>query len=178
MTGACVLIFCRWVIGLALAVSAVGKASALASFRSTIAELGILPGRLAGAAALGSVAAEGLTVVLVAAGSVFADAGFWLAAALLAAFSVILGIALRQKSDVSCNCFGPSERRVSWYDLARNGVLGLCCAGGLWPWPDRAGVHLAPGLIVVLGLMGASFLLITVNLEDLVDVLRKPYLVS
>lgn len=178
MASACVLIFCRWVIGLAFAVSAIGKASALASFRSAITEFGILPGRLTGAAALASVTAEGLTAVLVAAGGVFADAGFALAAALLAVFSVVLGVALRRKADVSCHCFGPSERHVSWYDLARNGVLGLCCAGGLWAWPVPAGEHQAPGLIVALGLMGACFLVIAVNLEDLIDVLRKPYLVG
>jgi hypothetical protein len=178
MAGACVLIFCRWMIGLAFAVSAVGKASALASFRSAISEFGIVPRRLTGAAALASVVAEGAAVILVTAGGVFADAGFSLAAVLLAIFSVVLGRALRHEADVSCHCFGPSERRVSRYDLARNGVLGLCCVGGLWAWPAQAGQHPGPGLIVALGLMGACALLIAVNLEDFVELLRKPYLVG
>ena len=103
-----VLVFCRWLIGLAFAVSAVGKARALSAFRSTITEFGVLPARLAPAAARATVAAEGLVVVLVAAGDVLAAAGFALALALLAAFSVILGAAVRRHTDVSCNCFGAS----------------------------------------------------------------------
>ena len=42
-----VLVFCRWLIGLAFAVSAGGKARALGAFRSTITEFGVLPARLA-----------------------------------------------------------------------------------------------------------------------------------
>lgn len=187
MTGACVLIFSRWTIGLAFAVSAIGKATSLASFQSTIAQLRVLPPRLARPAAIGCVAAEALTAALAAAGGawgawgargVFAAAGFSLAVALLAVFSVILAAALRRRADVSCNCFGPGERRISWYDLLRNGLLGLCCAGGLWAWTTPTAPRPGPGLEVTLGLMAASFLVIATNLEDFVTVIRKPYLVG
>jgi len=171
-----VLVFCRWLIGLAFAVSAVGKARALSAFRSTITEFGVLPARLAPAAAKATIAAEGLVVVLVAAGDVLAAAGFALALALLAAFSVILGAAVRRHTDVSCNCFGASERRVSWYDVARNGLLGLCCAGGLWTWLLPARERLSPAVIMALGLTAAGFLVITANLDDFIAMLRQPYL--
>jgi hypothetical protein len=173
-----VLIFCRWLIGLAFAVSAIGKARALRSFRSTLTELGVLPARMASGAALATITAEGLVVVLVAAGDVLAAAGFTLALVLLAAFSVILRAAIRKNADVSCNCFGPGERRVSWYDVARNGLLGLCCAAGLWAWVISAGEHVSPALIVALGLTAAGFLVITANLDDFIEMLRKPYLVD
>jgi hypothetical protein len=171
-----VFVFCRWLIGLAFALSATGKARALGAFRSTITEFGVLPARLARAAAIATIAAEGLVVVLVAAGDTLAAAGFALALVLLAVFAVILGAAVRKNVDVSCNCFGSSERRVSWYDVARNGLLGLCCAGGLWTWLLTAGERLSPALIVALGLTAAGFLVITANLDDFIEMLRKPYL--
>jgi hypothetical protein len=176
MGAAFVLIFCRWLIGLAFAASATGKARALGSFRSTIIEFGVLPARLAPAAAVATITAEGLVVVLVAAGGVLSAAGFALALGLLAVFSAILGAALRKHANVSCNCFGPSERRVSWYDMARNGLLGLCCAGGLGVWAGSAGGHQSPALIVVLGLAAAGFLVIAANLDDFIEIARKPYL--
>jgi hypothetical protein len=178
MGAAFALVFCRWLIGLAFAVSASGKARALGSFRSTVIEFGVLPRRLAPAAAVAVITMEGLVAALVAAVDVPAAAGFGLALVLLAAFSVALGAVLRKKADVSCNCFGPGERRVSRYDLARNGLLGLCCAGGLWAWAGSAGARLSPALIVALGLAAAGFLTITVNLEDFIEILRKPYLVD
>jgi hypothetical protein len=176
MAAACVLIFCRWAIGLAFAVSAIGKVTSLTSFQSTIAELGLLPRHLAGPAAIASVTAEALAAAGMAVGGVLVGASFSLASALLAAFSVVLAAALHQKANVSCNCFGPSERRISRYDLLRNGLLGLCCAGGLWAWSTPPAQHPGPALQVTLGLIAAAFLVIATNLEDFVGVLRKPYL--
>ena len=181
MTGACVLIFCRWTIGLAFAVSAIGKVTSLASFQSTIAQLRLLPPRLARPAAIASVAVEAVSAIGVAAGGVLAAAGFSLAAVLLAVFSCVLVVALRQNASVSCNCFGPGERRISRYDLLRNGLLGLCCAGGLWAGAARAAsaaTRPGAGLDVTLGLIAAAFLVITINLEDFVEVIRKPYLID
>jgi hypothetical protein len=178
MGAAFVVVFCRWLIGLAFAVSATGKARALGSFRSTVIEFGVIPSRLAPAVAVAVITAEGLVVALAAVVPVPAAAGFALALVLLAAFSVALGAVLRRKADVSCNCFGPGERRVSWYDLARNGLLGLCCAGGLWASAGSAGERLSPALIVALGLAAAGFLTVTANLDDFIGILRKAYLVD
>lgn len=172
------LIFCRWAIGLAFAVSAIGKVTSLASFQSTIAQLRLLPPRLARPAAIASVAVEAVSAIGVAAGGVLAAAGFSLAAVLLAVFSCVLVVALRQNASVSCNCFGPGERRISRYDLLRNGLLGLCCAGGLWAWAAPAAMRPGAGLDVALGLIAAAFLVIAVNLEDFVEVIRKPYLID
>jgi Methylamine utilisation protein MauE len=177
MAGVCVLAFCRWAIGLAFALSAIGKATSMTSFRSTIGELKLLPPRLAGPAAIASVAAEALTAVVVAVGGVLATAGFALALALLSVFSVVLVVALRRKTEVSCNCFGPGERPISRYDLARNALLGLSCAGGMWARPGLA-AHPGTGLAVTLGLAAATFLVIVTNLGDFTEVLRQSYLIS
>jgi Methylamine utilisation protein MauE len=171
-----VLVFCRWLTGLTFASSVVGKARALGAFRSTIAEFGVLPARLVPGAAIVTVTAEGLVVALVAAGDALAAAGFALALVLLAVFSVVLGAAVRKDTGISCNCFGPSERRVSWYDVARNGLLGLGCAGGLWAWLTSAPGSSSPALIVALGLVAAGAGIVVANLDDLVEMLRKPYL--
>jgi hypothetical protein len=45
------------------------------------------------------------------------------AAALLVAFSVLLIDRLRQGRRVPCACFGPGVRPISWWSVARNGVL-------------------------------------------------------
>jgi hypothetical protein len=174
--GAALLIFCRWSIGLTFAVSALGKASAMGSFRNAIVDFGLLPARMTGAVAAAVVGAEGLVAALEAVGSVLASVGFALALALLAGFSAILVRALRKKADVSCNCFGSSERKISWFDVARNAVLALCCAGGLWTAVAGTAVRLSAGPVFALGLAAAGFVIVVTALEDITVMLRKPHI--
>jgi hypothetical protein len=174
--GAALLIFCRWSIGLTFAVSALGKATAMGSFRDAIVDFGLLPAQLTGAVAGVVVGAEGLVVALEAAGGVLARAGFALALALLAGFSAVLARTLRKKTDVSCNCFGPSERKVSWFDVGRNASLALCCAGGLWTAAGGTAVRLSAGLGLALGLVAAGFVIVVTALEDITVLLRRPHL--
>jgi hypothetical protein len=174
--GAALLIFCRWSIGLTFAVSALGKAAAMGSFRDALVDFGVLPAPVTGLVAGVVVGAEGLVAALQAAGGVFASAGFALALALLAGFSAILARALRMKADVSCNCFGPAERKVSWFDVARNALLALCCAGGLWTAPGGTAVRLSAGPVLALGLVAAGFVIVVTALEDITVMLRKPHL--
>ncbi len=178
MDAAAVLTFCRWAIGLTLAVSAMGKAASMTSFRAAMTDFEVLPARLTGPAATAVVVAEAVAVALVAAGRGWAAAGFALALVLLAAFSAVLALALRRKAAVSCNCFGSSERQISWYDVARNAGLGLCCVAGLWSAATAAGPGPAVALVLVLGLMAAVFMVIVTNLEDIIELLRKPYVVD
>jgi len=172
------LMFCRWALGLTFLLSAAGKARDLPAFRQAIADMRVLPAGWARPAAVATMAAEGLVVIAMAAGSAVLPAGFALGAVLLAVFSAALVATLRRDAGVSCNCFGASERPVSWYDVARNGALLACCGAGEWsyaatghPQPPAAG-------IVLLGLMAGCFFLIVTNAGDIVEVLRKPYLVE
>lgn len=178
MDSAAVLTFCRWAIGLTFAVSALGKARTLGAFRAAVADFGVLPRRAEGPVALATVAAEGLVVLLVALGRGWAAAGFVLALLLLAVFSAVLAAALRRKAGVACTCFGASERQISWYDVARNGCLALCCAAGLASWSAATGGRPELALIVALALMAATFLALVSNLQDIVELLRKPYVVD
>jgi hypothetical protein len=176
MPGVIVLTFCRWAIGLAFAWSAAGKAVALSSFRDAITDFGVIPARWSGAAALVTISAEALAAAGAAAGGGLALAGFGLSLVLLVVFSAILAAALRRKARFSCNCFGPSERTISWYDVARNVVLGLCCAAGLWNYQAGAAGYPAPALVITLGLAAACLVCIAANLDDIIWLLRKPSL--
>lgn len=170
-----VLTFCRWVIGLTFAVSAAGKATSVGAFRDALTDLGVVPGPWKRAVAAATICAEALVATLVAAGGRFAGAGFALALALLAVFSGVLAAALRRKADVSCNCFGPGERHISRYDLARNAVLGLCCAAGEWAGIISSHRYPPPALIAALGLMAAGLVLIATNLQAITELLRRPH---
>ncbi|HEU5271734.1 MAG TPA: MauE/DoxX family redox-associated membrane protein [Jatrophihabitans sp.] len=171
------LMFCRWSIGLTFAVSAIGKARDLRGFELAVTELRALPAGLARPAALATVLAEALVVLALAVGRLALPIGFGLAAGLLLLFSVVLAAALRRRTTVSCNCFGASERPISGYDLIRNGALLACCAAGLAGYASTDRQPPAE-VIVLLGLMAGCFALIVTNAEDIVELLRKPYLVE
>ncbi len=171
-----VLLFCRWSIGITFLASAAGKARDLAGFRQAVADLHALPPRLIRPAALGTVAAESLVALGMLPGAL-APVGFVLGVLLLLLFSVVLIAALRRNPGVSCNCFGTSERPISWYDVGRNAVLVACCVAGLVSHPIADG---RPGaaVVVLLGLMAGCFFLIVTNSEDIVELLRKPYVLE
>jgi hypothetical protein len=170
-----VLMFCRWSIGLTFAVSAFGKARELRAFELAVVDLAGVPAGRARPVALATLLAEVLVVLAVAVGGPALPVGFGLAAGLLLLFSFVLARALRRRTAVSCNCFGASERPISGYDLVRNGALLACCVAGL-ALVDRPAP--AAAVIVLLALMAGCFMLIVTNAEDIVDLLRKPYLVE
>lgn len=176
MNDIALLTFCRWVIGLTFAVSAGSKAIDLPAFRYAVRDLGGIPRWGKGVVPVAAVGAEGLVVALVAAGGTLADAGFALAITLLGLFSALLAVNLRRKVEVNCNCFGPGERRISWYDVARNVLLGLCCTGGLWACMMSSQGYLPPVGILALGLMAAGFMILATNLQAIIELLRRPYL--
>jgi methylamine utilization protein MauE len=172
------LMFCRWSIGLTFLASAAGKAWDLRTFRQAVVDLTGLPAGVARPAALATVAAEALVVLGLAVGHAGLPAGFALATVLLLMFSGVLIGALRRKVAVSCNCFGARERSISWYDVARNVALLACCGAG--EWSHAVADHRQPPAtgIALTGLMACCFCLIVTNAEDIVEVLRKPYLVE
>ena len=173
-----VLLFCRWSIGLTFLASAVGKAQGLDAFRLAIIDLRALPAGLARPAAIGTVLAEGLVVLGMIVGFAALPVGFVLAAILLALFSAVLVTALRRDAEVSCNCFGASERPISWYDVGRNAALVACCGAGVASYAIADHSRPAVALIILLGLMAGWFSLIVTNLEDIVVLLRKPYFIE
>lgn len=174
-----VLTFCRWAVGITFAVSAGGKALNLGAFREAILDFGVLSRRLSGPAATTFFAAEVLVVALMVLGGIGLPVGFALGGILLIIFSAALATALRESIEVNCNCFGRAERRVSWYDVARNAILVVCAGVGLWAYeafPQQVSPKI--GAVLLLSLMASCFVVIVTNLEDIVETLRRPYTVD
>lgn len=119
-----VLLTTRVLLALVFVASATGKlrgAIAFRSFETATRGMGV-PARLVRPAAVAVLAAEVLTIPLLAlppGGLV----GFVLAAALLLAFSVGIALAVRRGTRQSCNCFGSSKTPMGVRHLVRNGLL-------------------------------------------------------
>lgn len=96
---------------------------------------------------------------------------------LLVCFSLTLSRALLSGIDLNCRCFGAlSNRKTTWWTVARNGVLMLITLAALWPHLAPGGVH-KPGLSSLLVAMGV--LLAALALGELPQILtprsRHPY---
>lgn len=173
-----VLAFCRWTIVITFVVSATGKLASMTSFQAAIADFEVLPTRWVRPAGTVTVALELLAAVLVLLGGQLLPDGFGLACLLLLGFSLLLARSLRRKADVRCNCFGRTERPITRYDLVRNGLLiGAGVLGG-WLWLTY-GSGLPPiGLLLISGLMAGALVAVASNLHDIVELLRRPYVVD
>jgi hypothetical protein len=167
------LIFVRISIALLFIVSAAGKIVALREFEAAIEDFRLLPRQWARAAALTFVGGEVAVALLVGLGGPLLPLGLLLAIVLLAVFSFAIVSVLYRRIDAHCNCFGANDHRVSRYDVARNLILILCCAAGLWLLGSaQAGVTLAG--VVLIALTGIAFVLFVVNLRDVSETVRRP----
>jgi hypothetical protein len=124
------LSFCRLTIGLMFAWSFVGKLRDFKSFEKTIARFRLLPAWLHRPAAIAFLGSELLATVMMLLGGSLLTGGFLLAALLLTAFSIALASVVIRKINLSCNCFGPSEKLVTPYDIFRNIGFLICALGG------------------------------------------------
>lgn len=168
------LLFSRIALGVLFAASLAGKLRSPARFRDSLLGFGLLPARWASATAALLLGAEAGIAGLIAAGGSFAAAGLAAAIGLLALFCGALASALRRGLDVSCGCFGASERRISRADLVRNGGFIACAAAGLWAalGPARTAVPAAEA--VLLALAAVAFTLVWSQLGNLVDLFERP----
>jgi hypothetical protein len=168
------LFFCRIAVLLVFAMASLGKMLELKEFQMTIREFELLPRPWARPVALIFVGGEVLVVLAMLAGGSWLPLGFLIGLTLLVVFAGALFIVLRRKPDMSCNCFGRSDHRISWYDPIRNLLLTLCCAGGL-----LASYSVSQGLIagemIVLGMMAAAFVGLATHVGDVVKTLRRPF---
>ena len=123
--------FCRMTVGLVFAVAFLGKVRSPRALARTISKFDLLPRRAATPVAYLFLAGEGAVVVLMTAAGTPLRIGFTLSFLMLAAFSAALASALRRDLDISCNCFGASETRLSRAHLVRNAGFMACALGGL-----------------------------------------------
>lgn len=156
---------CRAALATVFALAVAGKvigASAFAEFTRSVIAMDAAPRRLARPAALATVLAEGLTVVLVLIPLRPAGiAGCALAFVLTGAFSGAIARSIRSGSQAACRCFGRSSTPLGARHLVRNGLLLLvallglvaCSAGSSAAW-SGALVGAAAGLFIGLAVAG------------------------
>lgn len=168
-------LFCRLALGFLFLYSFAAKARDLPRFRSSVTAFRLLPGRLAGFAALLVVTAELTAGALLLAGGPALGPGYGLAAALLALFTGVLVLALQRRPGVGCGCFGRDERPVAPADLVRNAGLLALVALGWWTSPGLPAHPVAgeAARVVVLTLAALSFLLFWTQLAEIVELLGR-----
>lgn len=161
---------CRIYVLLLLGAASVGKALAPAAFARSLADFLPLGPRAARAAATVVFATEAAIALLLLAGGRLASAGMAAAFLLFAAFGATIGTALARGRTVSCNCFGSGARRISRYDMVRNGILLAACAFYLLH-PIQVAV-IAPVGWTLLGLAALILILVTGNLDEIAALAR------
>lgn len=171
------VMFCRITIAFLFIFSFASKILSLRNFAVTIGDFKVFPRRWSKGAALLFLGGDITTAVLLTVGGDLLLIGFLLAMVLLTIFSVALVIGLWRKIDVNCNCFGRNEQRISRYDVARNVFLILCSLIGLWmlKYDQRS---MFSGEIIMLALISLVVLTFAINLDDVVETLRRPFVVS
>jgi hypothetical protein len=175
MLASVTLVFCRVAIASVFALSAGGKALDVVRFEESVSDFRLLPTGWSKAAAWIFIFLEFVVVLAMVVGGGALPIGFVLALALLAVFSAALGVTLRRGLRVSCNCFGHTERRVSPYDVGRNGVLIACSLVGATtsvssPPPPSSTIE-----AVLASLMALCFVVLVINLRDVVKTLFQPF---
>jgi hypothetical protein len=169
------LAFCRAVIGIAFAVSFVGKARDLPAFRDSIARFDLLPSGMAGTAAGAILAGELFVVIAAAVGGRLLLAGFVAAFLLLAVFTTALALVLKRRIHTSCNCFGASDKAITPYDIWRNAGFLLCALGGCGalaaPATGQTSLSLAEYGVSALG--AAVFVAITAQIGEIAQLFRS-----
>lgn len=126
------LAFCRSAIGLTFAIAYVAKAKDVARFAETIRNFDLLPRQLAGIAAVLFLSGEAIVVLLLILGGQFLSLGFALSGLLLTLFTLALLSALVRDIQTSCNCFGTSEKPITYYDVWRNAGFIAFSVLGWW----------------------------------------------
>jgi hypothetical protein len=139
------------------------KATALPQFRATMVDYELIPGSLAGIAAVGLVAIE-IAIAIAAVFPATARGAMIGAAVLLVVYAGAIGINLaRGRRDIDCGCMGPANRQLlSGWLLLRNGLLAALALIGTSAISERP-LHAADFVLVAVALLGAAALYAAIN---------------
>jgi heme A synthase len=72
---------------------------------------------------------------------------------------------------VSCHCFGANAAKVSWYDVARNGLLIVGAVAGAMSVTGSGRPSVTDAVLI--GMIALAAALILINLADVMDTARK-----
>lgn len=164
----------RCLVGTVFLVSSASKVVAPGASRAFVAslhDLRLLPPRLVRPLALVVVVGEIAVWVLLATPAAPAVAvGFLLAAGLLVAFAVGIGLATYRGRRVPCRCFGASTVPLGPRHVVRNGILAAVATTGAAVVNTTGPLH--PGGVVVAALAGLLLGGLTAVLDDLLALYR------
>jgi uncharacterized membrane protein YphA (DoxX/SURF4 family) len=170
-----VLAFCRIAIGLVFGISFLSKVIDIPTFKRTMSQFAILPKQLTRFVALLFLMSECVAVLLLIVGGIFLVPGFLLAICLLLLFCTALVTVLVRRIRTSCNCFGPSTKQVSHWDIWRNIGLILCAFGGCtalaWAKDTQEALN-ALGWVFT-GLGAVVFVVIWIWFGEIVQLFRR-----
>ena len=149
-----IAIGCRGALAVIFLIAVAGKAARRGAFReftASLAAIRVIPSRATAPAAVITVSAEALVIVLAASPvHAAAIAGCALAAGLAAAFSGAIAVSLRHGNRAPCRCFGRSATPLGARHLTRNAILLTISVTGITASAASGTAHL-PGAVVAAG---------------------------
>jgi hypothetical protein len=169
------LAFSRIALGLLFAYSFVTKARDMTPFAGTIGRFDLLPRRWSKTVALLFLGGEAAVVVLVIAGGRFLPLAFGLAGLLLSLFTVAVLLALRRNIVTSCNCFGATDKPLTYYDVGRNAGFIACSLLGWWSATQTLLAAQYPGWLelALLSFLAAVFVIVWTQLNEIATLLAN-----
>ena len=166
------LAFCRITISLTFTYSFLMKVGDVNQFAQTVANFKLVPLRWERPLALLFLSGEAAVVVfLVIGGQQLLPLAFILALLLLLAFTAALALVLVRDIQTSCNCFGNTQKTVSYVDVWRNAGLILVSAIGLWTAGNVKGTLNLIELFLI-AIIAIIFVLLWTNLTDIVTLFQ------
>ncbi len=170
-----VLVLARLLVGITFVLSFVAKLRDVQSFRNAVEDFQVVPRRLVAPTAVAVLAVEATVAASMLTTGWALATGFVLAVGMLAAFSLAIGLVLRRRLEVSCNCFGSPTTKVSAVDLVRNGTFALFAVVGLWAMTAAGGTGVPAQDIALTAPIAAVVVALLVNLNDVVQTLIRPF---
>ncbi len=168
---------CRYYVLIALLAAAIGKTFGFRRFRDSLGDaFAPLKGGGGFLAAGAIVIGEWTAGLSMLAGGLPSRAGLMLALCLFVFLTAVVAVVLANGLSVRCNCFGPSQRRISGHDLARN-LLFIAAAGfGLYG-ASAHGIAGASGgfalpAVAAIAAVAAALFLLSIGLREIAHVLR------
>ncbi len=167
-----ILFLCRCILGFTFAWSAIGKLRDVSSFGDVIESFNFFSNDWNYYLAWILISFELVTVFLLLTSYHFY--GFSSSIILLSIFSVILLILLKKRQKVNCNCFGPSHRIVTVFDIYRNFVfISVAIVGILVTGSTSESTVSLPHTLILLSLSAIIVFFLT-SLGDIVKLVQNP----
>lgn len=162
---------CRLLTFFILLVAAYSKLYSFRQFRETLTESFNVKSQWSAALGFFIIVVEGvLAITIISNGALtyFAMLGAML---LFVVLTLVILVALIQDKLINCNCFGQSNEKITYFDVARNLIFILAC--GYYLLNDN---NQKINLIIQLLLAGMAFssFLIATNLNSIAMVNRDP----